>query len=92
MVLPNVKVADLKVIISFIYTGEVNVSEEGLSDLLEVADMLGVRGLKAGEDENKSKEKKSAPDMILPEAKNKEDDKADEGIEVDREIDDRKFV
>ena len=57
MVLPNVKVADLKVIISFIYTGEVNVSEEGLSDLLEVAEMLGVRGLKAGEDENKIKEK-----------------------------------
>jgi len=86
VVLPNVKVADLKVIISFIYTGEVNVSEEGLSDLLEVAEMLGVRGLKAGDDENKSKEKKTAPDTNLLEAKNKEDDKADEGIEVENSV------
>ena len=86
MVLPNVKVADLKVIISFIYTGEVNVSEEGLSDLLEVAEMLGVRGLKAGDDENKSKEKKTASDTNLLEAKNKEDDKADEGIEVENSV------
>jgi len=86
VVLPNVKVADLKVIISFIYTGEVNVSEEGLSDLLEVAEMLGVRGLKAGDDENKSKEKKTTPDMNLLEAKTKEDDKADEGIEVENSV------
>ena len=31
----------------FIYTGEVNVTEEDLPDLLEVAEMLGVRGLKS---------------------------------------------
>lgn len=83
VVLPSVKVADLRVIISFIYTGEVNVSEDGLSDLLEVAEMLGVRGLKAGGDENKSKEKKNIPNLNLIEAKSKEDDKADEGIEVE---------
>jgi len=86
VVLPSVKVADLKVIISFIYTGEVNVSEEGLSDLLEVAEMLGVRGLKAGGDENKSKEKKNVPKLSLIEAKGKEDDKADEGIEVENSV------
>jgi len=86
VVLPNVKVADLKVIISFIYTGEVNVSEEGLSDLLEVAEMLGVRGLKTGEDENKSKEKKASPNINLLETKSKEDDKADEGIEVENSV------
>jgi len=83
VVLPNVKVADLKVIISFIYTGEVNVSEDGLSDLLEVAEMLGVRGLKAGGDENKSQEKKIVSSLNLTEEKTKEDDKADEGIEVE---------
>lgn len=83
VVLPNVKVADLKVILSFIYTGEVNVSEEGLSDLLEVAEMLGVRGLKSGSDENQRKELKDSEQTNMKQQNSKEDDKADEGIDVE---------
>ena len=48
VVVAGVRVADLRAIMQFIYTGEVSVTEAGLADLLEVADMLGVRGLKAG--------------------------------------------
>ena len=43
--------AHLKTLLGFIYTGEVKVSEEELPDLLEVAEMLGVRGLKANKDD-----------------------------------------
>ena len=50
IVLSGVKVADLKSIMQFIYTGEVSVTEDDLADLLEVADMLGVRGLKSGQE------------------------------------------
>ena len=71
---------------SFIYTGEVNVSEEGLSDLLEVAEMLGVRGLKAGGEEKKSQDKKSVSNLNFNEAKSKDDDKSDEGIEVENSV------
>ena len=57
VVLPGVKVAHLKTLLGFIYTGEVKVSEEELPDLLEVAEMLGVRGLKANkDDEDKGEE------------------------------------
>ena len=55
IVLSGVKVSDLRAIMQFIYTGEVNVTEEDLSDLLEVAEMLGVRGLKAGADKESEK-------------------------------------
>ena len=48
VVVAGVRVADLRAIMQFIYTGEVSVTEAGLADLLEAADMLGVRGLKAG--------------------------------------------
>ena len=44
---------DLKSIMQFIYTGEVNVTEEDLPGLLEVAEMLGVRGLKSGGNDDK---------------------------------------
>merc|ERR1712133_171885 len=54
VMLPGVKLSDLKVLLSFIYTGEVRVSEDGLGDLLEVAEMLGVRGLKTDKDEEES--------------------------------------
>ena len=50
IVLSGVKVSDLRAIMQFIYTGEVNVTEVDLPDLLEVAEMLGVRGLKSGAD------------------------------------------
>ena len=49
--LPGVKLAPLRTLLGFIYTGEVKVSEEELPDLLEVAEMLGVRGLKANKDD-----------------------------------------
>ena len=45
VVLPGVRVQQLRVILQFIYTGEVSVTEAGLAELLEVAEMLGVRGL-----------------------------------------------
>lgn len=56
IVLSGVKVADLKAIMQFIYTGEVNVTEVDLPDLLEVAEMLGVRGLKSGADKENGEE------------------------------------
>ena len=49
--LPGVKLAHLRTLLGFIYTGEVKVSEDELPDLLEVAEMLGVRGLKANKDD-----------------------------------------
>ena len=55
MVLSGVKVADLRAIMQFIYTGEVSVTEECLPDLLEVAELLGVRGLKTGSDNKEDK-------------------------------------
>ena len=48
--------ADLRAIMQFIYTGEVNVTELDLPDLLEVAEMLGVRGLKTGADKESEEE------------------------------------
>ena len=56
IVLSGIKVADLRAIMQFIYTGEVNVTEDSLQDLLEVADLLGVRGLKTGADKDDHKE------------------------------------
>ena len=56
IVLSGVRVADLKAIMQFIYTGEVNVTEVDLPDLLEVAEMLGVRGLKSGADKENGEE------------------------------------
>ena len=56
IVLSGVKVSDLRAIMQFIYTGEVNVTEVDLPDLLEVAEMLGVRGLKSGADKENEEE------------------------------------
>ena len=56
----GVKVGDLKAIMQFIYTGEVNVTEEDFPDLLEVAEMLGVRGLKSGDDQEKEEKPEAA--------------------------------
>ena len=53
--LSGVKLADLRSIMQFIYTGEVSVSEDDLPDLLEVAEMLGVRGLKSGHEKTKER-------------------------------------
>ena len=60
IVLSGVKVGDLKAIMQFIYTGEVNVTEEDFPDLLEVAEMLGVRGLKSGDDQEKEEKPEAA--------------------------------
>ena len=56
IVLSGVKVSDLRSIMQFIYTGEVNVTEEDLPDLLEVAEMLGVRGLKSGSNNDETED------------------------------------
>jgi len=69
VVVPGVKLVDLKGLLSFIYTGEVNVTQDGLTGLLEVAEMLGVRGLKAG-DEPKT------PDIIKSAKKDNEEPKS----------------
>ena len=50
----------MKAIMQFIYTGEVNVTEEDFPDLLEVAEMLGVRGLKSGDDQEKEEKPEAA--------------------------------
>ena len=58
----------------FIYTGEVNVTELDLPDLLEVAEMLGVRGLKTGADKeseeeaepSKEEQQEEAPIQVTP--------------------------
>ena len=50
----------MKAIMQFIYTGEVNVTEEDFPDLLEVAEMLGVRGLKSGDDQEKEENPEAA--------------------------------
>ena len=65
IVLSGVRVADLKAIMQFIYTGEVNVTEVDLPDLLEVAEMLGVRGLKSGADKE-NEEEVAEPDRTEP--------------------------
>ena len=72
IVLSGVKLADLRSIMQFIYTGEVSVSEEDLPDLLEVAEMLGVRGLKSGQENSKRKEDVEESDEIYdaPETSN----------------------
>jgi len=46
VMLPGVKLAHLRTLLGFIYTGEVKVSEDELPDLLEVAEMLGVLDLR----------------------------------------------
>ena len=74
IVLSGVKVADLRAIMQFIYTGEVNVTELDLPDLLEVAEMLGVRGLKTGADKeseeeaepSKEEQQEEAPIQVTP--------------------------
>ena len=58
----GVKLSDLRSIMQFIYTGEVNVTEEDLPDLLEVAEMLGVRGLKSGSNNDETEDIKATTD------------------------------
>ena len=81
IVLSGVRVADLKAIMQFIYTGEVNVTEVDLPDLLEVAEMLGVRGLKSGADKENGEEV-ADPTMEEPheETPVKDSDKSTEEI------------
>jgi len=45
VVLPNIKSAELKDLMTFIYTGEIRADEDTLASLLQVAELLGVRGL-----------------------------------------------
>ena len=80
--LPGVRVADLRVLLNFIYTGEVRVSEEALEDLLEVAEMLGVRGLKADKDD---KDEHISVDNEVSEDSSKEDTDA-KGIPLEEEV------
>jgi len=67
LLLPGVRLADLRILINFIYTGEVRVSEEGLPDLLEVAEMLGVRGLKAEKDDVEGEEEEEEEEEPMKE-------------------------
>ena len=64
--LPGVKLAHLRTLLGFIYTGEVKVSEDELPDLLEVAEMLGVRGLKANKDDEDDEEEKDGKEEAQP--------------------------
>ena len=64
--LPGVKLAHLRTLLGFIYTGEVKVSEDELPDLLEVAEMLGVRGLKANKDEEDDEKEEDGEEEAQP--------------------------
>ena len=70
IVLSGVKLADLRSIMQFIYTGEVSVSEDDLPDLLEVAEMLRVRGLKSGQENKKEDVEESEEIYEAPESFN----------------------
>lgn len=54
MVLPGISASTLRQLITFIYTGEVQVTEEFLEPLLEAAEMLQVRGLTEQNGDNSS--------------------------------------
>jgi len=94
VVLPGVKVAHLKTLLGFIYTGEVKVSEEELPDLLEVAEMLGVRGLKANkDDEDKGEEEEGEGNVHPREEEEEKESFQEEGVaktepEVFKNLDD----
>lgn len=45
VVFHNVKYEDLLALVSFMYRGEVNVEQEGLSSFLNTAELLEVQGL-----------------------------------------------
>lgn len=44
MILKDVKFTDLKVMVDFMYYGEVNVSQEQLPHILKTAEMLKIKG------------------------------------------------
>lgn len=46
--LPEVTMSTMKDLLAFIYTGEVQVAEERLEELLQAAEMLEIRGLTGG--------------------------------------------
>ena len=73
--------AHLKTLLGFIYTGEVKVSEEELPDLLEVAEMLGVRGLKANkDDEDKGEEEEGEGNVHPREEEEEKESFQEEGV------------
>ena len=45
IVLPGVEFADLCALVTFMYSGEVNIYESQLASLLSMADVLHIRGL-----------------------------------------------
>lgn len=46
VILKDVKFVDLKVMVDFMYYGEVNVSQEQLPHILKTAEMLKIKGKK----------------------------------------------
>ena len=83
--LPGVKLAHLRTLLGFIYTGEVKVSEDELPDLLEVAEMLGVRGLKANKDDEDDEEEEDGEEEAQARKDEDSKDTAQEEDATDKE-------
>ncbi|XP_067139153.1 protein tramtrack, beta isoform-like isoform X3 [Centruroides vittatus] len=66
VILKDMKYAELKAIVEFIYRGEVNVSHDQLSALLKTAEMLNIRGLAevASDSKNKDLEKDLQKEVV----------------------------
>lgn len=61
MVLKDVKYAEIKAILEYMYRGEVNVAQDQLAALLKVAEALKVKGLV---EENGAKPTEEEPNVI----------------------------
>ena len=86
--LPGVKLAHLRTLLGFIYTGEVKVSEDELPDLLEVAEMLGVRGLKANKDDEDvegEEDKEEQEDQLRKDGESKDTPQEEDEAEKQKE-------
>ncbi len=66
--LPDVSRSTMRMLLSFIYTGEVSVEEEALDDLLQAAETLEIRGLTKNKDEEEASHARPRPKPAFDEA------------------------
>ena len=61
---PGVKLSDLKLVLDFMYNGEVNMAQEELNSFLNVAEELKIKGLTGNQLNKKQKSNSTTPTFL----------------------------
>ena len=61
---PGVKLSDLKLVLDFMYNGEVNMAQEELNSFLNVAEELKIKGLTGNQLNKKQKSNSTTPPYL----------------------------